>query len=211
MSEPQHRDAYLEAVLPPDPARDAIRRDLLERGWPDMCVPLALGRLLTQLAMGSVSAIEIGTYAGYSAICIARGLSPGGRLLTLESRREHAALAAQHIEAAGLGDRVEIALGDAAETLAHLRANEPRFDFAFVDAHKPSYPRYLDLLLDLMRPGGLMVFDNAFGRDRALDPSATSPTPTALRELHRRLFEDERLVSTLLPMFDGVAIARVRP
>jgi len=209
LSEARHRERHIDAVLPPDPARDAIRRALLRRGWPDMCVSQALGRFLTQLAMGAGAALEIGTYVGYSAICIARGLRPGARLITLESRPEHADLARHHIEAAGLGDRVEIALGNAAETLARLRAEGQRFDLAFVDADKPSYPRYLDLVLDLLHPGGLIVFDNAFGRDRVFDPSATSPTPVALRELHRRLFEDPRLVSTLLPMFDGVAIARV--
>ncbi|WP_041694957.1 O-methyltransferase [Alicyclobacillus acidocaldarius] len=209
MSEPRHRERYIEAILPPDPVRDAIRHALLQRGWPDMCVSPALGRFLTQLAMSAGAALEIGTYAGYSAICIARGLRPGARLITLESRAEHADLARHHIDAARLGDRVDIALGDAAETLARLRADGHRFDLAFVDADKPNYPRYLDLVLHLLSPGGLIVFDNAFGRDRVFDPSAQSPTPVALRELHRRLFEDPRLVSTLLPMFDGVAIARV--
>ncbi|WP_236011225.1 O-methyltransferase [Alicyclobacillus fructus] len=203
------RNRHVDAVLPPDPLRSAIRSALLERGWPDMCVPQALGRFLTQLAMGAHSALEVGTYAGYSAICIARGLRPGARLVTLESRAEHAHLAKRHIEGAGFGDRVEIALGDAAETLGRLKAEGRRFDLAFVDADKPSYPRYLDLVLDILHPGGLIVFDNAFGRDRVFDPSATSPTPAALRELHRKLFENPRLVSTLLPMFDGVAIARV--
>jgi len=209
LSQARHRERYIEAILPPDPARRTIERALEQRGWPDMCVSQALGRFLTQLAMGASAAVEIGTYVGYSAICIARGLRPGARLITLESRPEHARLAKRHIEEAGLGDRVEIALGDASETLERLQEEGRRFDLAFVDADKPSYPRYLELVLHLMRPGGIIVFDNAFGRDRAWDPSAQSPTPVALRELHRRLFEEPRLVSTLLPMWDGLAVARV--
>ncbi|SIT03756.1 O-methyltransferase [Alicyclobacillus vulcanalis] len=201
----------IEAALPGDPIRAAIRQSLSERGWPDMCVPQALGQFLTQLAMSASAALEIGTYAGYSAICIARGLPSGARLVTLESRPEHAQLAEHHIAAAGFGHCVEVVLGDAADTLLRLRREGQRFDLAFIDAHKPSYPRYLDLALELMRPGGFLVFDNAFGRNRVFDPSATSPTPVALRELHRKLFAEPRLVSTLLPMFDGVAVARVRP
>jgi caffeoyl-CoA O-methyltransferase len=104
-------------------------------------------------------AIELGTFTGYSAICIARGLAPGGRLVACELSEEYAEAAARNIEAAGVADRVEIRIGPAADTVAAIPEREV-FDFAFIDADKPGYPHYYELLLARLRPGGLVMVDN---------------------------------------------------
>src|SRR5918992_3249029 len=128
----------------------------------------ALIELLVRL-IGARDALEVGTFTGYSAICIARGLAEGGRLICLELDEEFAATAQRNVEAAGVADRVEILVGPAGESLEAMAAT-PAFDFAFVDADKPGYPDYYELVLARMRRGGLMLLDNMLQRGRVLDP-----------------------------------------
>ena len=113
------------------------------------------GAFLTLLCrvIGAREALELGTFTGYSAICIARGLAPGGRLIACELSEEYAETAAANLEAAGVADRVEIRIGPAAQTLRDLPERES-FDFAFIDADKPGYPEYYELVLARLRPGG---------------------------------------------------------
>jgi caffeoyl-CoA O-methyltransferase len=169
------------------------------------------GALLALLArsVGTRFAVELGTFTGYSAICVGRALPPEGRLLCCEISEEWAATARGNIERAGLSDRVEVRLGPALETLRSLPADPP-VDFAFVDADKPSYADYYEELLRLMRPGALMVLDNVLLGGRVLDPPDDDESAQAMAALNERIAADERVDVTMLGVADGITLARVR-
>lgn len=174
------------------------------------------GAFMTLLARaaGAREALEIGTFMGYSAICIARGLPSGGRLLCLELSEEYAERARANIAVAGLAERVEIRIGPALESLRALPAEE-RFDFVFIDADKEGYPDYYEESLARTRPGGLILFDNmlAAGYITAADgelPEERRRSVAALRETARRVSADERVDTAMVGIADGLLFARKR-
>ena len=165
--------------------------------------------LLTILArlLDAKTAVEVGTFTGYGAICIARGLADGGRLTCFEVSEEFAAIARRNLEAAGVADRVSITLGPAAEHLANL-PEEPHIDLAYVDADKTGYPAYYDALVPRLRTGGVLVLDNTLLGNRVLAPEdERAQTMAALNE---RIADDDRVESVLLGLSDGVTLARRR-
>jgi caffeoyl-CoA O-methyltransferase len=166
----------------------------------------ALMELVVRL-IGTKDALEVGTFTGYSAICIARGLADGGRLTCLELDEEYAAIAQRNIEAAGVADRVEIRVGPARESLEAIPA-EPAFDFAFIDADKPSYPDYYELVLERMRRGGLILLDNMLQGGRVLAPETESTR--VIDELNRKIHADERVDVAMTMAADGLTFVRVR-
>lgn len=153
-------------------------------------------------------AIEVGTFTGYGAIRIARGLSEGGTLLCCELDPERAAIARRNLDRAGVREKVEIRVGPAIETILAL-PEEPAFDFAYVDADKTGYPDYYEALLPRMNPGGLITFDNVFMAGRILDSDPDDGT-AAMQRLNDRLVGDARVDSVMLGMADGLTLARVR-
>ncbi len=159
-------------------------------------------------ACGARLAVEIGTLGGYSGIWIARGLAPGGRLITLEASEGHAEVARRAFECAGLADRVEVVVGDAHRTLPSIAPRGP-FDFCFIDAEKTGYPAYLDWALANVRPGGVIAAHNAFKGGAILDPSARGPDIDAVRAVSERFARDPRLVATIFPAGDGTLIGVV--
>lgn len=165
--------------------------------------------LLTILArmLDAKVAVEVGTFTGYGAICIARGLAPGGQLTCFEVSEEFAAIARHNLEAAGLTDRVSITLGPADENLAAL-PEEPHIDLAYVDADKTGYPGYYDALVPRLRPGGVLVLDNTLLGNRVLDPQ--DERSETMATLNERIAADERVESVLLGLSDGVTLARRR-
>ncbi len=167
------------------------------------------GALFTVLvgAMGARLAVEVGTFTGYGAICIARGLAPGGRLICCELDPERAAVAAANLERAGVGDRAEVRSGPALETLRALPP-DPEIDFAFVDADKPAYSDYFEELLPRMRVGGLIALDNVLQSGRVLDPSADEEGTVAMRALNDRLARDPRVEVAMVAVADGITFAR---
>jgi caffeoyl-CoA O-methyltransferase len=172
------------------------------------------GAFLTLLcrAIGAREALELGTFTGYSAICIARGLAPGGRLIACELSEEYAEIAAANLEAAGVADRVEIRIGPASET---LRAIPERgdFDFAFIDADKTGYPEYYELVLARMRPGGLIAVDNVLaggGVVRSEDADVRPESLEAILAVNDLIAADERVDVAMVGIADGVTLARKR-
>mgnify|MGYP001390804930 CR=1 FL=1 len=153
-------------------------------------------------------AIEVGTFTGYGAIRIARGLAPGGTLLCCELDPDRAEIARRNLDRAGVGERVEIRVGPALDTIRSLPA-EPGFDFAYVDADKTGYPSYFEALLPRMSAGGLIAFDNVFMAGRILDEEPDEGT-AAMQRLNDALVEDPRVDSVMLGMADGLTLARVR-
>lgn len=169
------------------------------------------GSLLTALTLATrtSSAVEIGTFTGYSSVCIARGLQPGGRLICCDVSDEWTAIARDAWRQAGVEDRVELRLGPALDTLRAL-PDEP-IDLAFIDADKPGYAGYWEELLPRMRPGGLILVDNTLWSGQVVGTEASDPNTEALRAFNDLVAADARVITTILPVGDGVTVATVRP
>lgn len=180
-----------------------------------MQIPPEEGALLTLLAklVGARRAIELGTFTGYSSICIARGLAEGGRLVCCDVNREWTDIARAHWKRAGVEDRIELRLAPALETLARLSADPDcvrAFDLAFIDAVKTEYADYLERLHDLMRPGGLVVVDNVLWGGSVVDAEDQAPDTRAIRDFNDRVAKDERFDRVMLGVGDGLTLLRVR-
>jgi caffeoyl-CoA O-methyltransferase len=171
------------------------------------------GALMTLLCrlIGVREAIELGTFTGYSAICIARGLAPGGRLIACELDEGYAETAARNFEAAGVADRIEIRIGPALETLRALPQREV-FELGFIDADKTEYPDYYEELLARTRPGGLVLVDNVFGGGAIVGdtPGFSDDSLAAIRTLNDRIRDDERVDVAMVGVADGLTFVRKR-
>ncbi|MGW7295833.1 O-methyltransferase [Streptomyces xiamenensis] len=169
------------------------------------------GTFLTLLVKmtGTLHAVEVGTFTGYSSICIARGLAPGGRLLACDVSEEWTGTARRYWERAGVADRIDLRIAPAAETLRAL-PREEYLDFAFIDADKTGYPVYYEELLSRLRPGGVIVLDNVLRGGRVVDPGARDEADVVIRGLNDAIAADERVESVLLPLRDGVTVVRKR-
>jgi len=167
------------------------------------------GALMTMLArlIGAKRAIEVGTFTGYSAICIARGLGPGGRLVCCELDAERAATATRNLERAGVADRAEVRVGPAGETLEALIAEggEP-YDMAFIDADKQGYDSYYESCLQLLRPGGLVILDNVLQDGRVLEPGENE-SAIAIDRLNAKVRDDDRVEIAMIAVADGLTLA----
>ena len=181
----------------------AARPDAMMQVTPDE------GALLGMLArlVGAKKALEVGTFTGYSAICIARGLAAGGTLTCLELDPELAATARANLETAGVADRVEIRVGPAGETL-RMMPEEPTYDFAFLDADKTGYPDYYEQILPRLQPGGLLLLDNVLLGGRVVEPE--DDRARTMDALNRRVAEDERVDSAMTLVADGLTLVRKR-
>jgi caffeoyl-CoA O-methyltransferase len=168
------------------------------------------GALMTLLArlIGARRAIEVGTFTGYSAICIARGLPLDGLLVACELDPERARTAAANFARASVADRIDLRVAPAADTLASLAGSEP-FDLAFIDADKTGYGDYYERCLELLRPGGLIILDNVLQDGRVLDPEGDD-SATAIHRLNLKLRADERVDLAMIPVADGLTLARKR-
>jgi len=163
--------------------------------------------LLVQ-TLGVRNAVEVGTFTGMSALAIARGLQPGGKLLACDIDDTWTPLAREAWQAAGVEDRIELRIAPAAETLRSLPRTE-EVDFSFVDAEKTGYWDYFSELVVRTRPGGLLVFDNVFRKGRVLSPSGD--VDDAIVDFNERLAKDDRVDVVMLPIADGMTIARRKP
>jgi caffeoyl-CoA O-methyltransferase len=162
--------------------------------------------LLTKI-VGVRFAVEVGTFTGYSAIAIARGLAEGGKLLCCDVSEEFTSIARRYWDRAGLADRIDLRLAPAAETLRQL-PEEPHIDFAFIDADKGGYPTYWAELVPRMRPGGLIAIDNVLRDGRVIAPE--SQDDKAMVAFNESVLADERVESVLVPIADGLTLARRR-
>jgi caffeoyl-CoA O-methyltransferase len=164
-------------------------------------------QLLTTVT-GARNALEVGTFTGYSAICIGRGLPEDGRLTCLELEDEYAEIARRNIESAGLSEKVEIRIGPAGESLEAM-PEEPTYDFVFLDADKTGYPAYYEQILPRMKPNGLLLIDNVLMNGDVADPEPGSSAETVAR-LNDRIANDDRVDAAFALVADGVAFVRKR-
>lgn len=208
-------DSYVENLFaPPDPTLEATLRRSREAGLPEITVSPNEGRLLQLLAeiAGARRILEIGTLGGYSTIHLARALPEDGIAISLELNETYAEVARENLTEAGLGEKVEVWVGDARTLLARMveEGIEP-FDLTFIDADKEGYPEYLEWSLRLSRPGSLILADNAIRGGGVIEPEDESARVT--HEFNESLANDPRLSALILPLIrgrvDGLAIARV--
>jgi caffeoyl-CoA O-methyltransferase len=198
------------------PADDVLRDLAAETSaaFPDaagMQISHDEGELLTLLVrlVGAEHAVEVGVFTGYSAICIARGLPPHGRLLACDVSEEWTTLARTYWRKAGVLERIDLRIAPATQTLRRLPADATT-DFVFIDADKTNYLDYYELLLPRLRSGGLMVLDNVLREGRVIDPTAGRPADIAIRQINERVIADDRVDSVMLPVRDGVTLIRKR-
>jgi caffeoyl-CoA O-methyltransferase len=206
-----HLNAYLTAhITPPDAILRELATETAERYPNEIGLQVApeTGTCLTLLTrLGRArTGIEVGTFTGYSSICIARGLGPGGRLLCCDVSEEWTSVARKYWEKAGLTDQIELRLGPALDTLRALPEQEA-FDVAFIDADKLSYPAYWNELVPRVRAGGLIMVDNTFSHGRVLDAGNDNPSVIAVRAMNDHAAADERVEVVILPVGDGLTIA----
>jgi caffeoyl-CoA O-methyltransferase len=172
------------------------------------------GQLMGLLArlIGAKRCIEIGVFTGYSSLAVALALPEDGRILACDVSEEWTAIARRFWREAGVERKIELKLQPATHTLEQLLAagETGRYDFAFIDADKPSYDTYYELLLKLLRPGGLIALDNTLWSGHVADPNNRDPNTLALRALNDKLHRDERVDLSLLPIGDGLTLARKR-
>ncbi|GGS79087.1 O-methyltransferase [Planobispora rosea] len=196
---------------------DDLLRELAEEtrratgGAAGMQVSHDEGVLLNMLVRmsGARRAVEVGVFTGYSSICIARGLPEDGHLLACDVSTEWTSIAQRYWERAGVAGRIELKIAPAIETLRAFPA-EPEIDFAFIDADKTGYPAYYEELVPRLRPGGLVVLDNVFLGGRVFDPACRDEDAVTMRRMNEITAGDERVDSVMLPVRDGVTIARRR-
>jgi caffeoyl-CoA O-methyltransferase len=196
-------EEYLTRHAGQDDVLRRVERETNEMPMAGMLTRPDQAALLTLLVRvtNARTAIEIGTFTGYGAICIARGLPPGGRLTIFEVSEEYAAIARRNLEAAGQMDKVEFVLGPA--KLDELEV----VDFAYVDADKDGYPAYYEAIVPKLRAGGLLLLDNMLRGGRVVDGD---PVASVTAELNDRIASDDRVDSVLLGLRDGLTIVTPR-
>jgi caffeoyl-CoA O-methyltransferase len=205
------RDYLVDHSIPATEHHAAIVEDTLasESEWSVMQIPREQGPLMTLFArlVDAKLAVEVGTFTGYSALCIAQGLADGGRLICFDISDRWPAVGRPHWDAAGVGDRIELRTGDASERLAELVGGDP-IDLVFIDADKPGYIGYYETLVPLMRPGGLLVADNVLYMGAVLDEAHTDDNVVALRAFNDHVAADPRVDVVLVNVADGLSLVR---
>lgn len=206
-----HEYVVAHGTPPDDVLRDLIAETRSSTDAAGMQVAPEQGAFLTLLTrlLGVRTAVEVGTFTGYSALCIARGLADGGRLICCDVSEEWTAVARRYWERAGVADSIDLRIGPALDTLRAL-PRDPTVDLAFIDADKPAYPAYYEELLPRVRPGGLLLVDNVLWGGRVVDADATDKNTEAIRRFNATVTADDRVDVVLLPIADGMTLARKR-
>ena len=203
------RDYLVRVGARQDAVLERVQRETAQMPRAVMQVAPEQGALLELLArlIGAARILELGTFTGYSAISLARGLAPGGRLICLEVDETYAGIARANLADAGVADRVEIRVGPAEAALRAI-PEEPVFDLVFIDADKPAYPAYYELVLPRVRPGGLILLDNMLQGGGVL--THESENARVIDELNQRIHDDERVDMAMTISADGLTFVRVR-
>jgi predicted O-methyltransferase YrrM len=212
---PDELHSYLLRVgVRQPPALANIRQQTAELPEHEMQIAPEQGAFMALLVelMGARRCLEVGTFTGYSSTAVALALPADGHLVCCDVSKEWTDHARRHWVEAGVAGKITLRLGAAVQTLdAMLAAGEQgTYDFAFVDADKPSYPDYFERVLELVRSGGLLAFDNVLRRGDVVRPEADDPDTTAIRRLNETLASDERVSIAMVPIADGLTLARKR-
>jgi predicted O-methyltransferase YrrM len=207
-------DYVLSVSLREPPVLRELREETAKLPNGEMSIAPEQGPFLAMLVelLGAKKVIELGTFTGSSTLWMALSLPPGGRILACDVSEEYTATARKYWAKVGVADRIELVLQPALKTLdAKLAAGEAgTYDLAFIDADKENYVTYYEKCLTLLRPGGVIAIDNTLWDGRVADPAVTDPGTTAIKALNAKLFRDERVTLSFLPMSDGLTLCRKR-
>lgn len=204
-------DRYLvEHSHQEDPVlRELARYTYLNVVHPNMLSGHIQGSFLTMFSklLSPKRILEIGTYTGYSAICLARGLRPGGKLTTIDINDELRATALKFFRKAELHEQMELIIGDALEVIPALKGT---FDLVFIDAHKDDYPDYYNLVIDRVEAKGFILVDNVLWGGKVLDTNFADPTTRIINNFNKMITSDQRVENLLLPLRDGIMVIKKR-
>jgi caffeoyl-CoA O-methyltransferase len=207
---PQILDYVISHSSPPDAVLDGLRKETARRfpDWTVLQIGTEQGTFMTLLSqlIAPRRAVEVGTFTGYSSICLARGLAPGGSLLCCDVNADWTSLAREYWEKAGLAGRIELRLGPADGTLRSLPA-DASLDLAFIDADKAGYATYWDEIVPRTRAGGIILVDNTFLHGRIFDGDP-DPDARAVRDFNEHALADDRVELAMLSVGDGLIFAR---
>jgi predicted O-methyltransferase YrrM len=207
-------DYLLKVSLREPPLLAALREETAKMPMAGMQISPEQGQFMGLLAelIGARKAIEVGTFTGYSALCVAQALPPDGKLVACDISEEFTSVARRYWAKSGIGDRIELRLAPALDTLKSLLAGggAGSFDFAFIDADKTQYDAYYEAILKLLRPGGLITIDNVLWSGAVADGRKRDADTLALRALNEKLKTDKRISLSMLPIGDGLTLARKR-
>lgn len=202
-------DRYLvEHSHEEDPVlKELARHTYLKEIHPRMLSGHILGSFLTMFSkiLSPERILEIGTYTGYSAICLARGLRPGGTLTTIEVNDELRGTALNYFRKAKLHEQIELINGDAQEVIPALKET---FDLVFIDAHKDDYPNYYRLVIDKVKAGGYILVDNVLWGGKVLDAHLEDPTTRTIDQFNKMIAADQCVENLLLPIRDGIMVIK---
>ena len=205
-------DYVVDHTVPVDPVMARLTERTVALGdvagmqvGPDQAAFLTM---LTRFA-GVARAVEVGTFTGTSALCIARGMGPGGSLICCDVSEEWTAIARDAWTEAGVADRIDLRIGPGQETLAAL-PSEPVLDLAFIDADKVGYLAYYEELVARLRPGGWIVADNTLWNGLVIDLGQTDESTEAIRAYNRRAAQDDRVDTVVLAVADGLTVSQKR-
>lgn len=211
---PELRDYMLSVSLREDDVLRDLRIETSGMSSANMQISPEQGQFLNFLVKltGSRRALEVGVFTGYSSLWTAMALPEGGTLTACDVSREWTSVAERYWKRAGVDGRIRLIIGPASETLSALLSDGEAgtYDFAFIDADKQGYGDYFEKCLQLLRPGGFMALDNVFRHGRVMDSEADDPGTEAIRELNRRISVDDRIDVSMLPLGDGLTLARKR-
>lgn len=194
----------------PDYLHELNRKTHLDVLQPRMLSGHFQGRVLSMLAhmIQPKRVLEIGTYTGYSALCFAEGLAEGGKVITIDVNEELEELVATYIQKAGMQDKIETIIGDATQLIPEL---DETFDLVFIDADKRNYCNYYELVFDKVRPGGYIIADNVLWSGKVLENyDSLDKSTQVIMDYNRMIHEDPRVQEVLLPIRDGLMVARKR-
>jgi len=209
---PALNDYVVKAQPPEHPVLKKLRQKTAKMPMAAMQIAAEQGHFLAFLVrlIGARLTLEIGTFTGYSALAVALALPKDGKVVALDVSEAWTAIGREHWAEAGVAKKIALRLAPALETLAALEVEgmAGRFDFAFIDAHKPEYDGYYEACLRLVRPGGLIAFDNMLQGGDVADKGERGPGVTAIRALNAKIAKDARVDAVLLPVGDGMTLAR---
>ena len=212
--DPRLYDYLLAASLREHPVLARLRAATASHPQANMQIAPEQGQFMALLARltGATRCIEVGVFTGYSSLAVALALPPHGRILACDVSEEYTRMAQRYWEEAGVAERIELRLAPALETLDGLLAagEAGRHDFAFIDADKGGYADYYERLLELLRPGGLIAVDNTLWDGDVADPANDAPDTVAIRAFNEKLRDDSRIDLSLVPIGDGLTLARKR-
>jgi predicted O-methyltransferase YrrM len=211
---PRLYEYLLSVSLRDTPVQQALRAetDLLEFGVMQISPDQGQFMALLVRLVNARWIIELGTFTGYSTLVMADALPPDGRIVACDIDKEWTEIARRYWQQAGVDDRIDLRLAPAGKTLRALldAGEQEQYDLAFIDADKASMLNYYELCLDLIRPGGLIMIDNVLWGGSVADPNYQSPDVNAIRRFNEYVFQDERVDVSLVPIGDGLTLARKR-